>query len=472
MAAAVAGMGVVGAQPDAQGFWMIVPDTDDIGENTSWGCTCSPPTWYAPQDVEPTCSSHHSVLSLMVRVLYFTKWVLYKAAKNYHAFPVALALLPWIVGMMMGYYWGRRQRHRGCEEERRCVQARGRSNMWLHGSLLIASASRRLYRWLPRGCMGVLVATPMNQTVLSIGEPPPPPAHSVHSRQVQRSDTCEPSSTNTTASRTTHHHAMSLAEREDRARQSLHEEEELGAQPESGVPVDNLPKHIAVIMDGNRRYGQEMYGDALSGHWDGCRKLLEFCTWCQAERIPELTVYAFSTENWNRSPREVDALMGLFLSYCRELRIEAMRRSIRVVVLSTETARIPPLVRSALDDMERDTTQAAGSRPSLQLNVCLSYGSRGEIVQVCRTLVRQCVRGEMHCDDITEHTLAGALSTTSDPDLLIRTSGEMRLSNFLLWQLAYAELFFVTKRWPELVKNDFVSILQSYGRNRQRRYGK
>jgi undecaprenyl diphosphate synthase len=247
---------------------------------------------------------------------------------------------------------------------------------------------------------------------------------------------------------------------------------------ESGIPDEHLPRHVAVIMDGNRRYGQLRYQSKLRGHRAGCRRTLEFVRWCQDEGIHICTLYAFSTENWQRCPTEVAALMNLFLQYCRELKQQAVQDQIRVRILSTEAARLPPAVQRQLAELEHDTAHCRGS---LQLNICLSYGGRGEIVQACQSVLREYAAKLYPSDNdlvVDEATFERHLATNSshaaanNVDLVIRTSGEMRLSNFLLWQVAYAELFFSDRTWPEFTKRDFIDILQNYAQGRQRRFGK
>jgi len=275
-----------------------------------------------------------------------------------------------------------------------------------------------------------------------------------------------------------------LERRESEAREDLRGDRD--ARCESGVDEADLPVHVAVVMDGNRRYGRARYGDdevggegnleaavaaAARGHWEGSRKLLEFAKWCIAEKIKVLTVFAFSTENWNRDQREVTALMDLFARYCVELREEAVSRNIRVRVLSTETSRIPPRVAEGLERLQADTARCDGG---LTLNLCLSYGGRGDIVRACRQLVGDCEAGRLDADGIDERAFGRALLSHGcpDPDILIRTSGEIRLSNFLLWQLAYSELFFVDRHWPELKKDDLLRVIRSYAKTRRRRFGK
>jgi len=240
---------------------------------------------------------------------------------------------------------------------------------------------------------------------------------------------------------------------------------------ESGVRGCLLPKHIAVIMDGNRRFGMRESGNALHGHREGCRKLVELCQWCCEERVQEVTVYAFSTENWKRERAEVDSIMNMFLQYSDELLKEASTLNMVIKIVATDVDRVPSEVFSKLKQLEDITTKRFEASSSLKLNVCLSYGGRSEIVQACRRVTKQCIRGEMDMKNICEASIAQFL-LSSEPDILIRTSGERRLSNFLLWQLAYTELFFIDKLWPEVEKRDLLAVLEEYSSKRRRRFGR
>ena len=258
-------------------------------------------------------------------------------------------------------------------------------------------------------------------------------------------------------------------ERDERTRAELRSED-TDTTRESGVDSTCLPQHIAVIMDGNRRYGKAKYGNATRGHWDGSKTLIEFTKWCMAEGIQVLTVYAFSTENWDRNPSEVSALMSIFCKYCEELRAEAVQKGIRIHVLETESDRIPLNVREGIDRMVNETKHCDG----FTLNICLSYGARGEIVNACKSIVEDVMSGFITVDQIGEIQLQKKMLTKHccDPDVVIRTSGEERLSNFLLWQSAYSELFFLNKSWPELRKEDLLEVICAYADGRKRRYGK
>ena len=232
--------------------------------------------------------------------------------------------------------------------------------------------------------------------------------------------------------------------------------------------ADHKAKHMAIVMDGNRRYGRLRKGNAMSGHWEGGKTLVNVVEWCIEEGLEMLTVYAFSTENWNREETEVETLMTIFVQYATTLLEEALKNNVRVKVLCTDHARLPPKVQASMTELEGKTHACTG----FQLNVCLSYGSRAEIALAAKSLAEEVATGTRSPDSIDEAAVASRLATSElpDPDILVRTSGEHRLSNFLLWQLAYTEMFFVNKLWPELTRTDLKDILSQYA-TRSRRYG-
>lgn len=271
------------------------------------------------------------------------------------------------------------------------------------------------------------------------------------------------------------------------------------------IPNYKPPKHIAVIMDGNRRFGKRRHADALQGHWAGGQTLVDFIQWCIAADISIATVYAFSTENWQRDPVEVTALMSIFIKYAETIAKEAHNHGICIKMLATDKSKLPAKVQQVMDSLEQETAvydivtppenDSNGSSSILngsnsssssgeavptrrkgvfRLNLCISYGGRGDLVQAMRQLGRDVQTGAIvDVDrDINEQRIAQALCTGAcpDPDLLLRTSGELRLSNFLLWQLAYTECFFLDKLWPELTVDDLFDVLRQY-HARKRRFG-
>eukprot|EP00602_Paraphysomonas_sp_CaronLab_P005660 CAMPEP_0185027230 /NCGR_PEP_ID=MMETSP1103-20130426/12022_1 /TAXON_ID=36769 /ORGANISM="Paraphysomonas bandaiensis, Strain Caron Lab Isolate" /LENGTH=239 /DNA_ID=CAMNT_0027561123 /DNA_START=76 /DNA_END=795 /DNA_ORIENTATION=- len=231
---------------------------------------------------------------------------------------------------------------------------------------------------------------------------------------------------------------------------------------------NQVPRHIAVIMDGNRRYGREKHSDPLQGHWTGGQTLVDFVQWCMDDGIEILTVYAFSTENWNREQHEVTTLMMIISKYAESLQKEAISKNVRVNILATDLDRLPGNIRAKVRELESATRDCTG----FVLNVCLSYGGRAEIAIACRDIAAAAVAGNISVQDISEDTIQRFLTTRSlpDPELLIRTSGEYRLSNFLLWQIAYTELVFIEKYWPEVTRSDLRNILVDYSK-RSRRFG-
>ncbi|ETI37838.1 di-trans,poly-cis-decaprenylcistransferase [Phytophthora nicotianae P1569] len=230
-----------------------------------------------------------------------------------------------------------------------------------------------------------------------------------------------------------------------------------------------IPRHIAVIMDGNRRYGKTKYGAGVRGHTDGSKTLVNFTDWCIDAGIQALTVFAFSTENWNREQSEVDALMNLFNQFMHEIVPEALKRDVRVRVLVSDGRKLPAYIVEAIEEIETKTQNCS----KFSLNLCVSYGARDEIVDACRKIATEVVRGETSVEDINEDLVSQRMLTAGlpDPDILIRTSGELRISNFLLFQIAYSELIFMDKMWPEVTKDDVEGIIMEFNR-RKRRFGK
>ncbi|KAL7548374.1 hypothetical protein ACHAWF_011667 [Thalassiosira exigua] len=357
-------------------------------------------------------------------LLQWARLVLGGTIRAYLSSPLCLALLPLAVGLGVGFWMGRRGRS---DSASNIVRSGKIKDTW--ASRLLSWASR-CYHWLAMHSMLMLLC--------------------LDRRRLCRGDS-----------------ALIDDERDNRTRAELQETE---SKRESGVDPRLVPRHIAVIMDGNRRHGRAKYGSAARGHWDGSRTLMEFSKWCMAEGVEVLTVYAFSTENWDRDPAEVAALMSIFRKYCDELRVEAVERGIRVRVLSTEQSRIPEDVREGLDRMVEETRD--GDR--FEMNICLSYGGRGEIVNACRSIAADVRAGRLDAEGVGEAEVRDRLLTgcCRDPDVVIRTSGEERLSNFLLWQVAYSEFFFLKKHWPELEKEDLFEVIRSFAHGRKRRFGK
>lgn len=230
---------------------------------------------------------------------------------------------------------------------------------------------------------------------------------------------------------------------------------------------DAVPRHLAVIMDGNGRWAKKRALPRSLGHRRGAEKLHDLCSLCIARGIAYLTVYAFSTENWRRPPREVNALMRLFVEFFRRYDEELEREGVRLR-FAGDIAELPDEVRRTIAEAE----SGSATRTRLQLIIAFNYGGRRELVHATRAIAAAVARGELSPDAITEDTVRRHLylPDVPDPDLIVRPSGEMRLSNFLLWQSAYAELYFDEVLWPDFSEEALDRALAAY-RGRQRRYG-
>lgn len=227
------------------------------------------------------------------------------------------------------------------------------------------------------------------------------------------------------------------------------------------------PIHVAIIMDGNGRWAAEKGLPRIAGHSAGAKSVEEVIKAAKESGVKILTLYAFSTENWKRPKHEVDALFKLLENYIDSQTSVLIKNDIRLSVLGRIDA-LPDIVQRKLKTI-MDKTKGC---TSLLLNLALNYGSRTEIVDAVRAAAKDCVSGKFKPDEIDEKKFSGYLYTKDlpDPDLLIRTSGEMRLSNFLLWQLSYSEIYVTEKFWPDFKKSDFTEALNEY-KKRQRRYG-
>jgi undecaprenyl diphosphate synthase len=231
----------------------------------------------------------------------------------------------------------------------------------------------------------------------------------------------------------------------------------------SQLDLDRLPRHIAVIMDGNGRWARERRLPRAAGHRAGIDAVREIVEVCARLELDVLTLYAFSKENWKRPRSEVKTLMTLLKEYVRR-ELDSLRdNNIKLRIIG----RMADLPEGAQQELERALEQTRDNS-GLQLNIALSYGGRSEIVEACRAIVESGVRP----DEVDEQLVASHLSTSGqpDPDLLIRTSGELRVSNFLLWQIAYAEMWVTETRWPDFRRLHLFQALLDYQR-RERRYG-
>lgn len=229
-----------------------------------------------------------------------------------------------------------------------------------------------------------------------------------------------------------------------------------------------LPKHIAVIMDGNGRWAELRGLPRIAGHREGINSVREMITLCLELGIHALTIYAFSQENWNRPTQEISALMGLLEHYLSTERASLIEQGVRFHAIGRHEL-LPPSAQHWVRTTEKETAHL----DKLILTVALSYGGRAEIVDAVKTLAEQVQAGTVQPSHIDEMTIQQHLYTHSlqDPDLLIRTSGEARISNFLLWQLAYTELCFTPTLWPDFRRREFLLALIEYQR-RERRFGR
>jgi undecaprenyl diphosphate synthase len=236
---------------------------------------------------------------------------------------------------------------------------------------------------------------------------------------------------------------------------------------ERRIRAEAIPRHIAVIMDGNGRWAERRGLDRIEGHRAGTESVRAVVRAAHELGVRQLTLYAFSTENWSRPRAEVDALMGLLEHYLEAELAELERNGIRLRAMG-RLDRIPASVRARLDAAIRRTRDNA----EMTVVFALSYGGRAEIVDAARRLAREVEQGKLDPDQIDEKLFAACLyePEASDPDLLIRTGGESRVSNFMLWQIAYSEIHVTGVMWPDFRKDDLVEAILAY-QTRERRYG-
>ncbi|MBI4773642.1 MAG: isoprenyl transferase [Deltaproteobacteria bacterium] len=234
------------------------------------------------------------------------------------------------------------------------------------------------------------------------------------------------------------------------------------------VKSSELPRHVAIIMDGNGRWARGKGLRRIRGHREGARSVREVVRTSREIGIQFLTLYAFSEENWQRPKTEVSALMHLLGQYLDEEKQEMIEKEIRFNVIGN-VEKLPKGIRGKIVDVE-EVTQNNGR---MVLNLALSYGGRSEIVRAARILARRCMEGGLDPDDIDEVLFGEQLYTAGqpDPDLLIRTSGELRISNFLLWQISYTELVMTPVLWPDFRREQFMDAISEYQR-RRRRFGR
>ena len=229
-----------------------------------------------------------------------------------------------------------------------------------------------------------------------------------------------------------------------------------------------IPVHVAIVMDGNGRWAEERNQPRLFGHKAGVKSVRTVVEAAREIGVRHLTLYAFSTENWKRPSLEVKGLMTLLDSYLKSEQKTMLKNDIRLKCLGQKD-RLPPQVQKTMEKVIDATAHCS----AMTLNLALSYGSRSEIVSGVRELASKCMTGEIATVDIDENMISRSLYTSGqpDPDLFIRTGGEQRLSNFLLWQVSYAELYFTDIKWPDFGRDKLLEAIESFG-DRQRRFGK
>lgn len=234
-----------------------------------------------------------------------------------------------------------------------------------------------------------------------------------------------------------------------------------------GLDPEHLPRHVAVIMDGNGRWARRRGLPRIEGHRRGVKSVRLIVEECSRIGVGQLTLYCLSSENWKRPQTELDLLLHLLEQYVIEERSEIMRQDLRFSTIGRRDG----LGEGVLREVEK-TIECSRDNRGMRLCLALNYGSRGEIVDAVREIARKTAVAELTPEEIDETTISDHLYTAGmdDPDLVIRTAGEMRISNFLLWQISYAELWVTDKCWPEFRRDDLVDALRDYS-NRDRRFG-
>lgn len=228
-----------------------------------------------------------------------------------------------------------------------------------------------------------------------------------------------------------------------------------------------VPKHVAIIMDGNGRWAKSRGLPRIEGHRRGADSVRRALEACEYWKIPNLTLYCFSNENWKRPAEELGFLMGLLKQYLIRERKTLMEKKVRLKIIGRRDG-LPPDILEQMDQ----SVEATRHNSAMTLCLAINYGARQEIVDAVKQIVNDSQAGNITVDTIDEMTIANRLYTSDmpDPDLVIRTSGEMRISNFLLWQISYSELWVTSKAWPDFNADDFREALQDYSK-RQRRFG-
>src|SRR6056297_324133 len=239
-------------------------------------------------------------------------------------------------------------------------------------------------------------------------------------------------------------------------------------RPRMGRQIEtNGPRHVAIIMDGNGRWAQMRGRPRLFGHQAGARRVREIVEACPDNNVKYLTIFAFSTENWKRTQAEVAGLMKLFRRYIEREAMDLLRNGVRVRFIG-DRVRLDDKLVALMDELELLTA----TNDRVHLTVAINYGGRDEVARATRRLAHDVAAGRLSPKDVGDETLPRYLDTCflPDPDLVIRTSGEARISNFLLWQSAYSEYEFIDTLWPDFTAQEFRSVLQGFG-TRERRFG-
>lgn len=231
--------------------------------------------------------------------------------------------------------------------------------------------------------------------------------------------------------------------------------------------IINIPKHIAIIMDGNRRWAREKGLETKEGHKAGADNLENIAKYCNEIGVKYLTVYAFSTENWKRSKEEVSALMILLKSYLKKFSKNANKEGIRIKILG-DISVLDDGLRNSINEAVERTKNGTG----LTLNIAFNYGGRAELTHAMKKIAQEVVENKIKIDDINENLINEKLYTENqpDPDLLIRPGGELRISNFLPWQLVYSEFYFTDKFWPDFKNEDLLDAIKTFNK-RNRKFG-
>ena len=234
------------------------------------------------------------------------------------------------------------------------------------------------------------------------------------------------------------------------------------------MTLSRVPGHVAIILDGNGRWAKKKGMPRTYGHKVGAENVEKICREAWDIGIKYLTVYAFSTENWSRPEEEVSTLMKLFSSYIKSTFKTAPKNNMRVRFIG-DLSGFTPKLRESMKELEDFTSSLTG----LSLQICVNYGSRDEIKRAVRAIAEEVKQGSLEISDIDETTVSRHLDTRDipDPDLLIRTSGEQRLSNYLLWQMAYTEFYFTEVAWPDFNRDELIKACEAYDQ-RDRRYGR